>query len=870
MSIYRSPASKALSIFVTIFLCAASFGTPAHAADLSIYGDSLSPGWADWSWGSTRNFAATSPAKSGTHSLAVTITAGWGALYLHSSQSIDLNEYDTLRFWIHGGTSGGQNIRVVANGATGAAYPLTVPPGAWSQIDVPLSSLGNPSALDELQWQDTSGGAQPAFYLDDIALIEGNSPPPPPGTGPSIIIDTSLDRHVISDYIYGMNFADEALATELRLPVNRRGGNSMSRYNWQIDVYNTANDWFFENITEPHTSPSPLPDDSSADLFVEQDERSGAKSILTIPMIGWVAKQRISSHPYNCGFSVKKYGTQTKTDSEWDADCGNGIAVNGTNITGNDPTDTSVASTPTFVSNWINHLTGRYGTASNGGVAYYNLDNEPMLWNSTHRDVHPQPVSYDEIRDRTYQYAPVIKAADPTALTLGPVLWGWCAYFYSAKDDCGASKIDFNTHGNTYFVPWYLQQMKAYQDTHSVRILDYLDLHYYPQATDVSLNPAGDSGIQSLRLRSTRGLWDPTYTDESWIGDTVHLIPRMKEWVNTNYPGTKLAITEYNWGGLEHINGALAQADVLGIFGREGLDLATIWGPPAASQPGAYAFRMYRNYDSAGHAFGDIGIRAMSSNQDKVSVYGAQRSTDKALTLIFINKTANDLTTPVTLTGTILPASAAVYRYSSAALNVIQHPEDLILGANGFTTTFPANSITLLEIPQVKFILDITVTGSGTGTVTSAPSGISCTSLSTNGCSSSFSLGSTVKLLATPGTGSVFSGWGGACSGMYPCSIAMDTPYGASATFMAAPDVRIGTSSYLTLQDAYDAATTSDSIMLQEGSRGGALLANRNIEITIKGGYNSTYPPPSVGQTSLEGGMTINNGAVRFERISIH
>jgi hypothetical protein len=50
----------------------------------------------------------------------------------------------------------------------------------------------------------------------------------------------------------------------------------------------------------------------------------------------------------------------------------------------------------------------------------------------------------------------------------------------------------------------------------------------------------------------------------------------MRDWVDTWYPGTRLAITEYNWGGLDGLNGALAQADVLGIFGREGLALATL------------------------------------------------------------------------------------------------------------------------------------------------------------------------------------------------------------------------------------------------------------------------------------------------------
>ena len=125
--------------------------------------------------------------------------------------------------------------------------------------------------------------------------------------------------------------------------------------------------------------------------------------------------------------------------------------------------------------------------------------------------------------------------------------------------------------------------------------------------------------------------------DESWIaqsgpaGGVVRLIPRMRDWVNTNYPGTQLAITEYNWGALDHINGAVTQADVLGIFGREGLDLATLWGPPNSNQPGAFAFRMYRNYDGAHHTFGDTSVRAASADQDKVSIYAAKRSADDVL-----------------------------------------------------------------------------------------------------------------------------------------------------------------------------------------------------------------------------------------------
>ena len=135
-------------------------------------------------------------------------------------------------------------------------------------------------------------------------------------------------------------------------------------------------------------------------------------------------------------------------------------------------------------------------------------------------------------------------------------------------------------------------------------------------------------------------------------------IPRMHQWVTDNYPGTKLAISEYNWGGLEFINGALAQADVLGIFGRGGLDLATLWSPPDITQPGMFAFRMYRNYDGQGHTFGDISLQSASADQDKLAIYAAERASDGALTLMAINKTAQPLTSSLSLAHFSSSASA--------------------------------------------------------------------------------------------------------------------------------------------------------------------------------------------------------------------
>ncbi len=527
-------------------------------------------------------------------------------------------------------------------------------------------------------------------------------------------IDAAAETKAISPDIYGMNYPNEALAAELRLPVQRWGGNGTTRYNYLIDISNRGSDWFFQNVPESQgAAPPNLPHGSAADRFIEHGDRTGTATLMTIPMLGWVARSDSPrNHPLFCGFSTQKYGPQTATEY-YSSHCGTGYRTGGAPITNNSPEDTSQPADPAFMRGWLQHMVSSFGTANAGGVRYYNLDNEPSLWTETHRDLRKEPLGYAELRDRTYAYAAMIKAVDPGAKTLGPAEWGWNGYFYSARDSySGSTNPDRAAYGNKPLVQWYLEQMRAYEQQNGTRILDYLDLHYYPQASNVALQPVGDAATQALRLRSTRSLWDPTYTDESWIstqpdGPAVRLIPRMHNWVNSYYPGTKLAITEYNWGGLEHINGALAQADVLGIFGREGVGLATIWGPPQPDQPGAFAFRMYLNYDGKGARFGGTSVRATSSNQEQLSTYAARRS-DGALTVMVINKTNEAQQGALTLKNFVPDTAAAVYRYSAANLSAITRTDDLV-SSGSLSAGFPAASVTLIVFEPVDGLNTIKV-----------------------------------------------------------------------------------------------------------------------------------------------------------------
>jgi len=229
--------------------------------------------------------------------------------------------------------------------------------------------------------------------------------------------------------------------------------------------------------------------------------------------------------------------------------------------------------------------------------------------------------------------------------------------------------------------------MRSYQQATGKRLLDYFDLHYYRQGgttTDV-----------------TRSLWDPSYTDPSWINSKIDLIPMMKRWVASDYPGTKLSLSEYNLSIPSSepgsaVTNALIQADTLGIFAREGLDLATRWDLGDDGPLIADAFRMYRNYDDKHSKFGDVWVRSTSANQGKLAIYGARRSSDGAYTLLVINKTAGTLNSTLSLAGISPSGKAGVWRWSGGA---IDHLADRPAPPGGFSASYPGRSLTLYVIP---------------------------------------------------------------------------------------------------------------------------------------------------------------------------
>jgi hypothetical protein len=513
----------------------------------------------------------------------------------------------------------------------------------------------------------------------------------------TITVDSSANRRPIDPNIYGVAHATTTQLNDLNTPLNRNGGNNTTRYNWQINADNRGNDWYFESIADASATAG-----ERGDTFIANARAANARAMLTVPLIEWVAKVG-SGRSKLASFSIAKYGAQTGNDWQWFADAGNGVLTNGQFVTGNDPNDANVPSNSVFQQGWVQHLVSRWGTNASGGLRYYILDNEPSLWHSTHRDVRPTGATMDEIKSRMVEFATKIKAVDPSALVVGPEEWGWSGYFFSGYDQQwgsthGWSSLpDRNNHGGADYLTWLLGQIRQSSATAGQRLLDVFTVHYYPQGGEFSDDVS--SAMQQRRNRSTRSLWDPNYVDETWISDRVQLIPRLKNWVNTSYPGTIVGITEYNWGAENHINGATTQADVFGIFGREGLDMGARWATPAATTPTYKAMKMYRNYDGNKSTFGDTSVSAIAPNPDAVSAFGALRSSDGALTIMVINKQLSAAAT-TTVNISLFPHRGRTQVWQLTAANAITHNADITINGTSFIATLPAQSITLFVVAK--------------------------------------------------------------------------------------------------------------------------------------------------------------------------
>jgi hypothetical protein len=417
----------------------------------------------------------------------------------------------------------------------------------------------------------------------------------------------------------------------------------------------------------------------------------------------------------------------------------------------------------------VNYLVKKFGRADQGGVPYYALDNEPALWGGTHIRIHPQSLTFKELLDKSEAIAKAIKAVDPSAKVLGSESFGAMEMWkcHAGTPNSIPECPDWGDYSGKYdwAVAAFLGEMKARSAAAGKRLIDVLAIHWYPEdkgdarINDGSLKNGGTAKDIEARLQAPRSLWDPAYLENSWIpsamtgNQPVRILARTLKSIDTAWPGTRLALTEYNYGGEDHWSGALAQADVLGVFGKLDLEAANVHTTFSGHLEAA--FRLYRNFDGKGNGFGDT--------------YVAADTPDRTVTLTLSGKAWQ---------------SAAAFGFSTDTV-ITKLPAPAGVTASGFDYTLPATSATHFVVstdPQVSLpapdLVSLQVEVVGQGSVTRSIR----TAL--------LPRGTVVTLTAAPADGWTFGGWAKDGSGKTATlSVTMDAPRTVQAVFLSAANL---------------------------------------------------------------------------------
>ncbi len=531
----------------------------------------------------------------------------------------------------------------------------------------------------------------------------------------------------ISPYIYGINGTINSGGFN-NLTLTRAGGNRWSAYNWTNNYSNAGNDWYYENDNALSGSTTPA---AAVAGTITNAMSTSAPALLTIPMVGYVSKDASGG---NWDVRMTSAGSNV-LDPNWLSDRmmpsqaakPDGPASFSTN------SGTLHAQTTVYQDEYVNYLKVNYPsafTANSTSPIWFDLDNEPDLWTGTHAEARPivagsvtssnplgtpTPLTYTELLNDTVAYATAVKNVAPNTLIFGPASYGWNGFTSLQNAPDSGSKGDFLTY--------YLNQTAGSSQAAGKRLVDALDLHWYPEATGagirITTQDAGYTGstlaqLQAARVQAARSLWDPTYVETSWITSSlgnhaIQLLPReltkMTSAANTYgaaYAPNKLSISEYNYGGGDDISGGMAEADVLGVFGSNGVFSAAMWPLDSNEQFIAGGMAMFRNYDGKGSAFGDISLAAVSSSVSGASIYASDYSTNSArMSLVAINKSTGNLTLHLPLpkapNGQAF-AQGAIYDLTAAS-STPQFVENVVItNPANFSYTMPGYSVTTFAL----------------------------------------------------------------------------------------------------------------------------------------------------------------------------
>ncbi len=429
----------------------------------------------------------------------------------------------------------------------------------------------------------------------------------------NVEIDLGGKTKKISPLIYGVNqYGNEDYFDELNINAVRQGGNRMTAYNWENNASNAGSDWHHSN--DNNLSKSDRPADCVQVLSDMGEKHGFGYKLATLQLAGYVAAD--------------------KDGNVSEAEAAPSPRWNKVELTKNAPFDTEPDLTDgtVYMDEYVNYIINKLGDSTKStGIQAYSLDNEPALWSHTHSRIHPEPVGIKELSDKSIEMAAAVKKLDPNAEIFGPALYGYTAYDHLADDDSSDEWETIKAQGGYHwYLDCYLDAMKKAEEENGTRLLDVLDIHYYSESSRVSAED---------RLQSVRTLYEKGFIENSWIGqwcqENLPILPTVQASIDKYYPGTKLAISEYNFGG-EDLSGTIAQAEALGCYADAEVYFATLWGGNPFILSG---IKLYTNYDGNGSTFGDTLVPTKTDDVSLASSYASINGTDQGtVTAMLTNK----------------------------------------------------------------------------------------------------------------------------------------------------------------------------------------------------------------------------------------
>jgi len=527
-----------------------------------------------------------------------------------------------------------------------------------------------------------------------IAFLTGWGRPISSQSVVQVTIDAAGARKPVSPLIYGKNnslfdgFSGSSLTSaqwQLLRDAGVRmfresGGNNSTKYNWRKKL-SSHPDWY--NNVYPHDW------DFAAGTLLQNIP--GAYGMWTLPLIGKAAKSR------SFNFNDWDYNR-----SQWWEGCAQNLAGGGSPNTSGGRVALKEGNPDLYLENWppesVVGILGKWFGPEGLGydqtkLLYWNMDNEPEIWNGTHDDVMATLISPESFMQRWFETAKKARAAFPGIKLVGPVPaneWQW----YNWDGDRILS-------GGKYYcwLEYFIKRIGEEQKASGVRLLDVLDIHFYPHETssadilqthriffDKAYVYPGHNGVHRLGANG----WDSSINKE-------YIFERCREWlvkyIGADH-GVTFSVTETSTvvGTPVNVN-AVWYASMLGEFMKQGVEIFTPWD----WKPGMYEIlHLFTRFNHG------LYLDAASTDELNVSAYTTVSRLADSLTVILVNRS----------TGATKDVQVKINNYSPVEGNVVYHriadlpanetfKSKTVNAIKSGTITLTGNSVSL-ELPPLS------------------------------------------------------------------------------------------------------------------------------------------------------------------------